>query len=129
PGLTDDQALVEIVRLAAMPGWAGREGHTGVFPFIPGTGTHEYPVRWWRFSDGLRITAVAPGVDPSLVGARVTAIAGRPIDDVLALVEPLAPRDNPSTLLAYGPLYLRCAELLAGLGVLDAVGPTTVSAV
>jgi hypothetical protein len=129
PGLTDDQALVEMVRLAAMPGWAGRDGHTGIFPFIPGTGTHEFPVRWWRFPDGLRVTAVAPGVDRALVGARVTAIGGRPIDEVQALVDPLAPRDNPSTLLAYGPLYLRCAELLVGLGVIDAVGPTTFSVV
>jgi hypothetical protein len=123
--LTDDEALVELVRLAAMPSWNGRDGHSGIFPFIPGSGTHEYPIRWWRFSDGLVITATGPGVDPSLVGERVVAIGGRPIADVLALVEPLAPRDNPSNLLAYGPLYLRVSELLAGLGVIDAAGPTT----
>ncbi len=120
--LTEDQALVELVRLAAMPSWSGRDGHSGIFPFIPGSGTHEYPIRWWRFSDGLVITAArAPYQD--LVGSRVEAIDGRPIDDVLALVEPLAPRDNPSNLLAYGPLYLRVSELLAGLGVIDAAGP------
>lgn len=128
PELTDDQALVELVRLAAMPSWAGRDGHTGIFPFIPGSGTHEYPVRWWRFSDGLVITAArAPYED--LAGSRVTAINGHPIDEVLRLVEPLAPRDNPSNLLAYGPLYLRVSELLAGLGVIDAVGPTAFSLV
>jgi hypothetical protein len=105
-----------------MPGWAGRDGHTGIFPFIPGSGTHEYPIRLWRFSDGLVITAArAPYED--LVGSRVESIEGRPIDDVLALVEPLAPRDNPSTLLAYGPLYLRVSELLAGLGITAAAGP------
>jgi hypothetical protein len=124
PTLTDDQALVELVRLAAMPSWNGRDGHSGIFPFIPGSGTHEYPVRWWQFSDGLVITAArAPYAD--LVGSRVEAIDGHPIADVLALVEPLAPRDNPSNLLAYGPLYLRVSELLAGLGVIDAAGPAT----
>ncbi|HEX2754072.1 MAG TPA: hypothetical protein VHM48_01340 [Candidatus Limnocylindrales bacterium] len=124
PRLTDDQTLVELVRLAAMPSWNGRDGHSGIFPFIPGSGTHEYPVRWWRFSDGLVITAArAPYED--LVGSRVEAVNGRPIADVLALVEPLAPRDNPSNLLAYGPIYLRCSELLAGLGVIDAAGPTS----
>jgi hypothetical protein len=123
--LSDDQALVELVRLAAMPSWNGRDGHSGIFPFIPGTTTHEYPVRWWRFPEGLVITAVGPGVDASLVGQRVTAIGGRPIDEVLELVEPLAPRDNPSNLLAYGPLYARCAELLVGLGVIPAAGPAT----
>jgi hypothetical protein len=117
PSLTDDQALVDLVRLAAMPGWAGRDGHTGIFPFIPGSGTHEFPIRLWQFSDGPVITAArAPYED--LVGTRIEAIDGRPIADVLALVEPLAPRDNPSNLLAYGPLYLRVSELLTGLGVL-----------
>lgn len=124
PGETEDQALVELVRLAAMPSWNGRDGHSGIFPFIPGSGTRVYPVRWWRFSDGLVITAArAPYED--LVGSRVEAVGGKPIADVLALVEPLAPRDNPSNLLAYGPLYLRGSELLAGLGVIDAVGPAT----
>ena len=128
PALTDDQALVELVRLAAMPSWNGRDGHSGIFPFVPGGGTHDYPVRWWRFSDGLVVTAArAPNAD--LVGSRVEAINGRPIAEVLALVEPLAPRDNPSNLLAYGPIYLRCSELLAGLGVIDTAGPTTFTVV
>jgi hypothetical protein len=128
PTMTDDQALVELVRLAAMPSWNGRDGHSGMFPFVPDGGTHDYPVRWWRFSDGLVITAArAPNGD--LVGSRVEAINGRPIAEVLALVEPLAPRDNPSNLLAYGPIYLRCSELLAGLGVIDAAGPTTFTVV
>ncbi len=122
PSLTDDGALVELVRLASMPGWGGREGHTGIFPFTPDSGTHEYPIRVWQFSDGMVITAArAPYGD--LVGDRIEAIEGRPIADVLALVEPIAPRDNPSNLLAYAPLYMRVSELLAGLGVIEAVGP------
>lgn len=121
--LSDDQALVELVRLAAMPSWNGRDGHSGIFPFIPGSGTQQYPVRWWRFSDGLVITAArAPYED--LIGSRVEAIDGRPIAEVLALVEPLVPRDNPSNLLAYSTIYLRTSELLAGLGVIDSAGPT-----
>ena len=66
----------------------------------------------------------AHGVRAGDVGARVEAIGGRPIDEVLALVEPLAPRDNPSNLLAFSTLYLRVSELLAGLGVIEDVGPT-----
>jgi hypothetical protein len=126
--MTDDQALTELVRLATMPGRGGRDGHTGIFPFIPGSGTHEYPIRMWRFSDGLVITdARAPYTD--LIGARIDAVAGRPIKDVLALIEPLAPRDNPSTLLAYGPLYMRVSELLAGVGVIASAGPATFTVV
>jgi hypothetical protein len=121
--LTDDQALVELVRLAAMPSWNGRDGHSGIFPFIPGSGTHQYPVRWWRFSDGLVITAARAALE-DLVGARVVAINRRPIAEVLRVIEPLVPRDNPSNLLAYSTIYLRTSELLAGVGVIDAAGPT-----
>ncbi len=128
PTLTDDQALVELVRLAAMPGWTGREGHTGIFPFTPDSGTHEYPIRLWQFRDGLVITDARAPYD-ALIGARIEAIEGRPIEEVLALVEPLAPRDNPSNLLAYAPLYLRTSELLAGLGIIEQAGPATFSVV
>jgi hypothetical protein len=118
-----NEVLVELVRLAAMPTWSGRDGHSGIFPFSRDSGTHLYPVRWWRFSDGLVITAARAPYE-ELVGTRVEAINGLPIAQVLALVEPLAPRDNPSNLLAYGPLYLRVSELLAGLGVIVEAGPT-----
>jgi hypothetical protein len=121
--MTHDQLLVEIVRLAAMPSWNGRDGHTGIFPFTPEDGALLYPLRWWQFSDGLVITAARPPYE-DLVGSRVEAINGRPIDEVVALVEPLAPRDNPSNLKAFGLLYLRVSNLLAGLGVIDKAGPT-----
>ena len=127
PELTEDQALVELVRLAAMPGWTGRDGHTGIF-LTPGSGVHVYPLRLWRFSDGLVITAArAPHED--LVGSRITAIGGRPIDEVLRLVEPLSPRDNDSSLLAFAPRYAGVSEILAGLGVIDRAGPAVFSVV
>ena len=121
--MSHDQHLVELARLAAMPSWNGRDGHTGIFPFTPEDGTLLYPLRWWEFSDGLVITAARPPYE-DLVGSRVEAIAERPIDEVRELVEPLAPRDNPSNLKAFGLLYLRVSNLLAGLGVIDEAGPT-----
>ncbi len=124
PDMTDDEALTELVRLASMPGWAGRDGHSGIFPFIPGSGTHEYPITMWQFPEGLVITRARAPYESS-VGSRIVAIEGRPIAEVLALTDPLAPRDNPSNLLAYGPLYLRVSELLAGVGVIDEPGPAT----
>jgi hypothetical protein len=128
PELNDDQALAGITRLAAMPGWNGREGHSGIFPFLPEDGTHAYPLRFWRFSDGLVITTARPPYE-DLIGSRVIGVAGKPIGKVMALVEPMAPRDNPSNLLAYGPLYMRQSELLAGVGVIERVGPAVFSVV
>jgi hypothetical protein len=127
PSLTDDAALVALVRLAAMPGWSGRDGHSGIF-LGRGSGVHPYPLRTWQFSDGLVVTAArAPYED--LVGSRITAIGGRPIADVMGLAEPLAPRDNPSNLLAFAPRYAGVSELLAGLGVIGEAGPATFSLV
>lgn len=127
PDLTDDQALVELVRLAAMPSWNGRDGHSGIF-LTQGSGVHVYPVRLWQFSDGLVITAARPpGED--LVGSRVTAIGGHPIEEVLRLVEPLSPRDNPATLLAFAPRYAGVSEVLSGLGLIDRAGPAPFSLV
>ena len=72
------------------------------------------PAPPWRFPDGLVIPAArAPYED--LVGARVEAIAIYPIEEVLALVEPLAPRENPSNLLAFSTLYLRSPNSWPGL--------------
>ena len=64
-----------------------------------------------------------------LVGSRIEAIGGRPVADVLGLVQPLSPRDNPSNLLAYGPLYLRVSELLVGLGVVATATAATFTVV
>ena len=126
PSLNEDQALAELVRLAAMPSWQGRDGHSGIFAFTPDTGTHVYPLRFWQFTDGLVITAARTPYE-DLVGSRVTAIDGVRIDEVLDRIEPLSPRDNASNLLAYGPLYMRVSELLSGVNVIEAAGPATFS--
>jgi hypothetical protein len=40
------------VRLAAMPTWNGRDGHSGSCRSGPEDGTQLYPVRWWQFGEG-----------------------------------------------------------------------------
>jgi hypothetical protein len=124
PTLDDDAALVELIRLAMLPTLTGRDGHTAIYPFVADSGTHAYPIQAWPFSDGLAITAARAPYE-NLVGSRIEAIAGMPIDEVVALVEPLAPRDNASTLRVRAPLYLRISELLHGLGIISEVGPAT----
>lgn len=128
PDLTDEQALVELVRLAAMPGWSGRDGHTGIVPVIGGAGTHVYPVRSWRFPEGLVITD-ADAAHADLLGWRIEAIDGVPADEVLDRLEPLVPRDNPASLRSLSTAYLRVSELLVGLGIVATVGPATFSVV
>lgn len=117
--LSDDELLVEVTRLAAMPSWAGRDGHGGIYPWGEGTyGTNLYPLRLYWFSDGLFVVdALAPYED--LIGKRLVEIAGHPIDQVLDAVEPMVPRDNHMQVLSHSPRLVVVAEILHGLGFID----------
>jgi hypothetical protein len=115
-GLDDDEVLVEVMRLVALISTNGRDGHMGVWPPDNPDLVHRYPLRLWEFPDGIHITA-AREPNQDLVGARLTAIDGVPIEDVMARVDPVVPRDNDSNLRAARLVYLTSAEVLAGLGI------------
>jgi hypothetical protein len=108
--------VVGLMRLVALAG--ARNGHTAIYPFdAHPQPLHVYPLRLYAFPTGLHVVA-SPG-RPSLVGARLAAIDGTPIDDVVAAVKPLVARDNASSLLDFMPEYVVTAEVLAGLGLTD----------
>jgi hypothetical protein len=112
--LTDDQFLVEIMRLAALLGTQGRDGHTGAWPYLNAAKVLRMPLRLWEFPDGLFVTG---GAHPDLIGAQVTAVDGTPVEQVLAALDPLVPRDNPASVLAFRPMFFVCANVLAALGI------------
>jgi hypothetical protein len=114
PTMTPDQAMVGLMRL-----WARlsteRDGHQFAF-LAEGVDEPILPLRVYEFSDGVYITAaMEPHED--LVGARITAVGDHPIDQVLAALEPLVPRDGPATVPAFRPIYLLKVAVLRGLGL------------
>jgi hypothetical protein len=111
-GWTPEETMVEVMRLVASLSHAGRDGHQIAFP---PDGGPMLPLRVFEFADGLFVT---DAIDPSLVGARIAAIGGRPIDEVLDLLEPLVPRDSPATVPGLRPFYLLRADVLEGLGLI-----------
>ncbi len=114
PQLSRDELVVGVMRLAALPG--ERDGHTALYPFDQhARPLHVYPLRLYDFADGLHV--VGSITDEDLTGRRVTAIAGRPIDEVVELVRPLVPHDNESGRRWLLPEYLATAEVLRGLGI------------
>lgn len=122
PQLSDDELMVETVRLAAMPTWAGRDGHGGIHPWGEGTyGTHLLPLRLYAFSDGI---FVVDALDPhrDLVGEEVLTIGGHDVDALLDAVEPLVPRDNEQQVLTHGMRLMVTTEVLHGLGLLEDPG-------
>lgn len=116
PEMTAEEFLVAVARLANL---GKRNGHGGVFP----TDQPElpmWPVRLYEFADGWHVVAAR---DESLVGARVVAVGGRPVADVVRLLMPVVPHDNEHSRRARVATYLVSPAFLRGVG---AYGPLTV---
>ncbi len=113
-GLTADQAMVGLMRV-----WARlseeRDGHQFAF-LAEGRDEPVLPIRVYEFDEGVFITA-AMGQYADLAGAQLVSVNGHPIADVLAALEPLVPRDGPSTVPAFRPIYLLKVAVLRGLGL------------
>ena len=114
--LSPDETAVELMRVTALLSRQGRDGHQFA---IPATG-HEQPIlpmSVYEFAEGLFVTAALPP-NEEIVGERIVALAGHPIADVLAALEPLVPRDGPATVPAFRPAFLLSSEVLRGLGLI-----------
>ena len=121
PTASDDELLDGVLRVVAMVSAGGRDGHTGAFIWGSGSyAVHSLPLRLWQFSDGMYIVDALPPYE-ELVGARLDAVDGMPTSDVAAALDPLIPRDNPTTVTLLTPRFLLMPEVLHGLGLIDGV--------
>lgn len=112
PRWSDDRALAELMRLAAMAG----DGHTYVLPFSAANVTsHILPVRLYQFSDGLFVIDALPGYE-RWIGARVRSLAGVPVEQLVARLRPYIARDNDA-----GGILWAAPTLLRFQGFLEAV--------
>jgi hypothetical protein len=115
---SDDALMVGVARIAAMVSAGdGRDGHTGLF--VWGTGSYlvdSLPLRLWLFGDEVVVVAALPPFE-DLVDARIDTVEGRPIDEVLAAIDALIPRDNAETVRLVAPRFLLIPQVLRGLGI------------
>jgi hypothetical protein len=115
PSLTEDQRVVEAMRIVASIG----DGHTQLEPQRPDFGSW-YPVRFYEFTDGYFITT-AHRSEAELAGAQVLEIAGHPADAVANAARALMGADN--AMGAKENLFaLHNASLMKGLGYASADG-------
>jgi hypothetical protein len=107
----DDAAIAaEVARLVALLSRAGREGHSGVFLH-----TGFAPVQLYGFADGWFVVD-ADEPQRELVGTRLVAVGGVPVDEACARLSPYLTRDNDWN------LRMKLGPTLANLALLSAAG-------
>ena len=84
---------------------------------LPGSGPGfdaRLPIEVDAFGDGWFVTHAA---DSEVIGARVRAIEGKPIDEVFAALAPCWPHENAMWVKRAAPELLRIPAFLAGCGI------------
>jgi hypothetical protein len=118
--MTDAGFLVAVMDLM---GHRDRDGHSGAWAMAQQNGLlHAWPIWLWEFPDGLRVVAASEPYT-ELIGARLTMVGGASVEDAMATVESLVPRDNPSTLRGNLPIYLTLPEVVEELGLVQPGDP------
>jgi hypothetical protein len=113
PALDERQIPVELARLVALIG----DGHTR-FPITEAPGFRHYPIRFYRYADGLFVQSISPEY-AAAAGARLLAIAATPALDAYDAMRPLISRDNEMGVRSTAPMLLSTPEVLQACGVLS----------
>lgn len=109
-----DDYFFELTTLAGM----AADVHTLVFvPHQPSPVLNRaYPLRFWKFSDGLYIRAAAPPLS-SFVGAKILAISGMPIEQVWKKILERVPAENEWDSVGWAQFFLQFPGFLHALGI------------
>ena len=111
PSLQRNEIIVGMMRIAAMVG----DGHTRVDPRKdPKFGFPSMPLKLYLFEDGLHIRAARPS-HAELVGARIEAIGGVPVEEAIRRAGEISSIDNESGARFFAPLYLNMPDILHAL--------------
>ena len=118
PELSDAEALVALRQLVAMLG----DGHCNVWADRQSTlaPSRQYPIACAWLSDGI-YPAVLPREHEKLIGQRLVAVGGKPINEVIDRVALVQAFDNASGRKNQTMATLREADTLAALGIVKDV--------
>jgi hypothetical protein len=111
-GLEEHEIVVEFMRLVASVG----DGHTAVQWWQGPVQRRSFPIQVHPFAGELRVVQAPRDLAWSL-GAKVTAIGGRPIDEAWQRVAEIVPHDNDAAVAANAPLYLETTWIAHALGL------------
>ncbi len=111
PTLSNNQRLVELLRLVALVG----DAHTNVEP-DPALGLRYYPLELYSFEDGLFVRR-ADSAHADLVGAKVLRIGRTAADEAMTAAASIIPHENDWWVRAWAPFWLMIPEIVDGLGL------------
>jgi hypothetical protein len=112
PQMDDAATIVALKQLVASIG----DAHTGFgFSSIPPMNFYIFPIKVYRYSDGVYIQAAAPAYR-DLVGARIVSIGGVGIDEAERRLDTLADASNSWTKRWWLPFTFR-GEVFKALGL------------
>ncbi|WP_222981606.1 hypothetical protein [Flagellimonas meishanensis] len=107
PKMQDHEIVMSLMRLLAMV----KDGHTVLYPPYEGElAFHALPLEFYFFDDLLYVRAALPQYK-NLVGKQILKVAGEPIEELLAKLEPHISRDNKFQVQWILPLALQYAEV------------------
>lgn len=121
PELERHEIIVELSRITAMVD----DGHTALW-LTPNrqNGFHQVPILLYWLQDGLYVLGVEKE-HAAAVGGRVVRVGNVDVEEAMARVRPLAPRDNEMGILAISPRYLEIPEVLNALDITESTAEVT----
>ena len=114
PDMSRGQIILSFMRLVALIGAQGHDGHSGLWPYMSEANFELYPLRLYWFEEGVYVVDADPQLD--LVGAKVESINGRPVADLLEVVEPFVSRDGPYWVRSWAPIHILSPQFQQALG-------------
>ncbi len=118
PALEDHEVVVGLARLVALFGY----GHTSLgmngWYGHGSLGFKQMPYNLYQFSDGIYVQGAHRDYARA-VGARVTHVAGMPVEKAIAAIRPAVPVENDQYMKAYGLAYLGTPAVLHAQGVTE----------
>ena len=114
PDMQEHELVTGFARIVASFGY----GHTRLAVEQSQLKFHMLPVHLYQFRDGIFVEGTHKDY-ASLLGARVVAINGMDIDEVLAAIRPVVAVENEQYFKANGLRYLGIPEILHAQGVID----------
>ncbi|MEM8765000.1 MAG: hypothetical protein AAGD88_14375 [Bacteroidota bacterium] len=111
PTLTEHEIKVGLTRMVSAFGY----GHTQI-PFSTLAKDAVLPVNLYHFKDGIYVEGVHKD-HSNVLGAKVLAVNGFPVEEALAKIRPVVPAENDQYFKGYGLRFLTVPSILHAQGI------------